>query len=151
MYFFDSSALIKRYVVEAGSNLVHKKLLSGAPVFVSALSYSECLRAFARKLRERNIPESEFQRVCDDLAHDWVLSFEVLEVNQQTQSHVREIVSRFPLRASDAVQMSTAIWVRDQFPARSGASKAGPVFAAADKDLLDVARKVGFAIFDPAP
>ncbi len=53
-YFFDTSALVKRYVQETGSDLVDKAFEEANQIIVSAITRIETLSAF-RRLRAPGI------------------------------------------------------------------------------------------------
>ena len=54
-YFFDSSAIVKRYVEELGSDWVEATLTTGSQVYVAAITGVEVIAAFARKLKGNHL------------------------------------------------------------------------------------------------
>ena len=149
MIFIDSSALIKKYVREPGSESVIARLESGAGIFVSQITFAECLSAFARKRNNREMSTAKFERACDDFIWDWMVGFNKIEVDSKTMASVRELVLH--LRAADAIQLSCALWLRDL--ARFAPERAGAPglleFVATDSDLLRAARAHGLRVFNP--
>jgi predicted nucleic acid-binding protein len=74
-YFLDSSAFVKRYHRESGSSVVEELFRqSGHQFFISRLALVEFHSAFARRVREGFLTESDFEklaaRVDADLAAD---------------------------------------------------------------------------------
>lgn len=57
MIYFDSSALVKRYVEEPGSDRVNSILANAGIVTTSKLTYPEILSAFARRHKVGEIPK----------------------------------------------------------------------------------------------
>jgi uncharacterized protein len=54
IYFFDSSALVKRYVPEPGTGWIQSLAMAGAghQIFVARITWVEVLSALARRQRE---------------------------------------------------------------------------------------------------
>jgi predicted nucleic acid-binding protein len=50
--YYDTSALVKQYLQEAGSKLVLELLKSGEKVYTVSLTYAETHAAFSRRTRE---------------------------------------------------------------------------------------------------
>ena len=50
-YFFDSSAIVKRYVNEIGSDWVESTLTASDDVYIAAITGVEVISAFARQLK----------------------------------------------------------------------------------------------------
>src|SRR6266498_3761966 len=110
--FFDSSALIRRYTrTEPGARRV--RLLcsrrAGHTVIISRLSRVEVASAFARKLREgvidrrvRNLGWRLF------LAHQRD-RFHLFMLDEHVYLLAEELVSRYPLRTLDALQLACAL------------------------------------------
>lgn len=149
MIFIDSSALVKKYVRETGTEFVCARLESGERIFVSQLAYAECLSAFARKYKDRQLTPSQFKETCDDFEWDWTLAFNQVEVDSKTMTSVKDLV--LELRAADAIQLSAALWLRDLSrlaPERVGGERSIE-FMAADGDLLQAALKRGLAATNP--
>ena len=52
MRYFDTSALVKQYLQEAGSKTVLGLLKTGEKVYTASLTYAETQAAFSRRTRE---------------------------------------------------------------------------------------------------
>jgi regulation of enolase protein 1 (concanavalin A-like superfamily) len=60
------------------------------------------------------------------------------------------LVQQFRLKAGDAVQLSTAIWLKNNIEAEEGAHLSKVLeFGVADRDLAEIARKCGLVVFNP--
>jgi uncharacterized protein with PIN domain len=69
--FFDTSALVKRYHREAGTDVVDAAFAGkGAAKMISDISVIECYSAFAKKVRTREISEEDFGATIKELAED---------------------------------------------------------------------------------
>ena len=109
--FLDSSALVKRYADEPGSDVV--QALSG-PVVASDLASVEVPAALWRKHRAGHISAADAQILCRcflaDISPSSVASDAVLiEVSTDILRAAIDLVARHPLRAYDAVQLASAL------------------------------------------
>lgn len=113
MLYLDSSALVKFYAKETGSDLVSARCRSGELILTSALSYAEVLAALARKCREGEIRRRDFASARDRFHSDWHQGIKVIAVDNTTMAHVPALVEAHSIKGSDAVHLSAAIWARD--------------------------------------
>jgi len=109
--YLDASALAKRYVREEGSDVVARHLAL-TPCVVSRWSEVEIVSALARRCREGAFPPAERDRAADTLRSD-LLSLHVVEVTPAVTRIATELLRRHPLRAGDAVQLASAVYLRD--------------------------------------
>ena len=58
--YFDTSALVKRYYKELGSNYVKNIFATSSFIVTSKIAYPEVLSALARKKREKNISTKDY-------------------------------------------------------------------------------------------
>jgi uncharacterized protein len=154
--YLDSSALIKRYQNEPGTDVLNARLQAEAKglraVFTSVLTYAEIHASLARRVREQLLSPEEAAAVANEFDADWVLSLGPIELGTNVLGFVRDIVRGFPLRGADAVHLASALWLRDM--ARLGMKAdqyTGPlVFVSSDKQLARAASKHKIEVFDPA-
>ena len=79
VYFFDSSALVKRYVQENGSEWVRQATaLQKHVILVSRITYVEVLSAFARLQREGKIDSTAISTTRDLFEYDWTNQYQIL-------------------------------------------------------------------------
>ncbi len=151
MLYLDSSALVKRYIHETGSDELERRLAWGDRLFTSALSFAEIHAVFGRKRREHLLSTPHFEEARRKFLYDWLYSIQVLEVNTETLKVVPEVVSQFPLGGSDAVHLAAASFLRDNAGVNQSHDPGDKVFefAVADKKLARIAREYGFPVFDP--
>jgi predicted nucleic acid-binding protein len=153
--YLDSSALIKRYQNEPGTDALNAKLRAEAKglraVFTSVLTYAEIHAALARRAREQLLSPEEAKIVADEFDGDWVLSLGPIELGTSVLALVRDIVRGFSLRGADAIHLASALWLRDM--GRLGLKVdqyTGPVvFVSSDKQLARAAAKHKMEVFDP--
>ena len=156
MLYLDSSALIKRYQNEQGTDALNGRLQEEAKglrsVFTSVLTYAEIHAALARRAREKLLSPEEATAVQDEFDADWVLSIGPIELGTNVLGFVRDIVRGFPVRGADAIHLASALWLRDMARLSMKVDQyTGPlVFVSSDKQLARAASKHKMEVFDPA-
>ena len=71
-YFFDTSALVKRYITEMGSHWVRSVTdpRSGNRIILSQITWVEMLIAYSRLKRESNFDEIAFNTLHQTFEYD---------------------------------------------------------------------------------
>jgi len=110
--YFDSSALVKRYVREAGARAVERYLASST-LATSRLTEAEISAALARRVREGDVKASDRRRALDALRAD-LSRFHVVELVPGLIASVHQLLERHALRAADAIHLAAARSLRDQ-------------------------------------
>jgi predicted nucleic acid-binding protein len=141
MNCFDSSALVKRYVEETGTNSVKSILSTGGEIATSKLTYPEILSALMRKVRAGEIKRKRFDDIVDRFEKDWnhVL---VLEFHNDLLQIVKFLIEKHPIKAADAIHLSSALWLKLS-------SKIDVTFVASDLNLLKAAQAEKLQIINP--
>ncbi len=62
-YFFDTSALVKRYIKESGRGVIDNTIDKANDILVSALTQIETISAFRRLLAEEKICEVDYEKL----------------------------------------------------------------------------------------
>jgi hypothetical protein len=152
MLYLDSSALVKRYVREPGSGAVISRFVSGEKIYTSILSFAEVHAAIGRKYRVGELNAKERDKLVDEFQVDWLFSLSILELTTNTMSALPTICQLYSLKASDAIHLSAAIWMKDatRLHVKGFDDEANVVeFGVSDRQLGEAALKCGFKIFDP--
>src|SRR5262245_38978329 len=110
MLFADASALVKRYVRERHSAGV-SRLLAAGPIAVSRLSEVEVPSALTRLFREGRLSRAARDRALGAVVADFV-SWHVVELIPEVTGLARAELLRHDLRTGDAIQLASAIWLR---------------------------------------
>lgn len=156
MLYLDSSALIKHYQKEQGTEALNTRLQEEAKglrsVFTSVLTYAEIHAALARRAREKLLSPEEAAVVQDEFDADWVLSIGPIELGTNVLGLVRNLAGGFPLRGGDVIHLASALWLRDMSKLGIKVDQyTGPlVFVTSDKQLARAASKHKMEVFDPA-
>ena len=135
--FFDSSALVKRYVRESGSERVLELLEEATPA-TSRFSSIEIASAFARRCREGRLDDSLRRRMLRDLDAD-LESFYLVELVPEVVLTARDLLGRTRLRAADALQLASSIVLQRRV-------QSAVLFVAFDRDLNEAARGEGMGV-----
>lgn len=103
--FCNTSALLKLYLTETGSELVKQKLSEAEAVAVCRIAWAEAHAAFARRVRETPQDEEIIEMAKGALAMDWP-RFVIIEVDQILVELASVYADTFALRAYDSVQLA---------------------------------------------
>jgi predicted nucleic acid-binding protein len=148
IYFLDSSALIKRYVVEIGSPWIKTLTDSqtGNSLLLVRITWVEVLSAFARRQREGGITAAEVAALIAKFRSEFNSRYRVIEVDLALVERAGELIVQYPLRAYDAVQLASALRVQSLL---TSMPETQLIFVSADNRLLDIAQSAGLAIDNP--
>lgn len=133
--YFDASALVKRYVEEAGREEVVERLDRDLAA-TSRLTETEIVSALARRCREGIFSANERDRIMGAVRRDFANALFVSEVTDRVILQSRELLVRHPLRAADAVQLASALALAEEL-------RLDVAFLAFDERLLEAARSEG--------
>ena len=97
IHFLDTSALVKRYVTEPGSDQVRRLLRRAVDVALARITEAEACAAIARAARMNVLTEDDRDRAFQQIAED-VASARVVEIRRSVVSAVHDLVVRWPLR-----------------------------------------------------
>lgn len=146
--YLDTSALIKRYVAETGSEWVRALAdpTSGNLLLTSRLTIVETRSALARRRREAPIGDDDHSLLLRVLASHALAQYHFVEVEAPVVELAGTLLDRHILRAYDAVQLASALII-DQALVAAGLSPL--VFVAADDRLLIAAQAEGLPTDNP--
>ncbi|MGA2400704.1 MAG: type II toxin-antitoxin system VapC family toxin [Syntrophobacteraceae bacterium] len=141
MIYFDSSALVKRYIEEEGSDKVNALLEEGSVAAASRLAYAEILAAITRRHKAGEIETKAFERIKRAFKADWA-SLAVVEMHEEVFQFIDDVIAKYALKGADSIHLSTALWLK-------GATKEDVVFVASDLELLKAAKAEKLRICNP--
>jgi predicted nucleic acid-binding protein len=136
MLFADASALVKRYVRERHSVKV-RRLVGAGPVAISRLSEVEVPSALARLVREGRLAGRRRDRAVHAFVTD-VAAWHIMEVTSVVTDLARTLLRQYDLRAGDAVQLASALRLRQALPAVSLLAFDVRLLAAAEAEQMPV-------------
>jgi uncharacterized protein len=135
--YLDTSALVKLYVEEDGSESVARWVAGAGLVATSRVAYPEARAALARRKREGAITSPGLKRVVGDLDRD-MASLVIVELTEAVARAAGQLAERRGLRGFDAIHLASAIELGRLL-------EIPPSFAAADARLMSAAAAEGLA------
>jgi predicted nucleic acid-binding protein len=141
MIYLDSSALVKRYIEEEGSDKVNALLEERSIAVASRLAYPEILAAITRRHKAGDIETSAFEKIKKAFKADWK-SFTVVEMHTEVFRFVDTVIDRYALKGADSIHLSTALWLKETV-------KEDVVFVASAVELLEAAKAEKLRIINP--
>jgi uncharacterized protein len=144
VYYFDTSALVKRYVAETGSAWVRAITTpaSGNEIYVARISAVEGVSALVRQ----SPPLGNLSAVLADLQFDFFHQYQRLALSNSVVATAMRLAEAHRLRGYDAVQLASAVELN---AARIGAGLAALTFVSADHSLNAAAHAESLPIEDP--
>ncbi len=148
VFYFDTSALVKRYVAETGSVWVTGlcRLSTDNLIATACIAKAEAAAAFARKHRSGDLSQTHYTEVLRDLSHDFAHQYLLVEVDQTLVDRAVELTQRQKLRGYDAVHLAATLTLNDTL---TEAQLPPLTFVAADDNLLEAAQSEGLSIRNP--
>jgi uncharacterized protein len=134
--YLDSSALVKRYLIETGTPWVQAWCDADRTIVVAEVGLVEIDAAFAGKLRGAHITPAQYRNARSDLMADARQEYILVTVNRTVVDEAIELTTRHRLRGYDAVHLACALTLNRALVARGLPSL---VFVTADEDLLKAA------------
>ena len=111
--YLDTSALVKLYIEEAGSQEVKAMAKRARIVSSSRVAYVEARAGIARKHREGELSKEEYAQLIKDLKQDWDNYF-IVEVSESVAKLGGELTGKHPLRGFDAIHLASALLLRNR-------------------------------------
>lgn len=105
--FCDTSALLKLYIVEAGSEALKARVAEAEAVAVCRIAWAEAHAALSRRAREVPGDAPVIEQAKAALAQDWP-RFVVMEVDQALVERAGNYADTFALRGYDSIQLAAA-------------------------------------------
>lgn len=145
--YLDSSALVKYYIAETGSDYA-RELLDNPDntINISQLTIVEVAAAVEKRRRARDITERHRARTLARFGMDYRQRYQIARISDQIVESAVALTGRHPLRAYDAMQLATAL----RLDRVLRENRLSPVtFVSADGLLCDAARAEGLEAVNP--
>jgi predicted nucleic acid-binding protein len=133
--YLDTSALIKLYVTEPGSDETESLRAQADLVATVMITYAEAAAAFARRIREQPVMVASLSLARDEFFADWPLYLSI-PIDQRLLHQAARLADAFALRGYDSVQLAAAHILQLQGVPRI-------VFASFDERLATAASLIG--------
>lgn len=140
VYYVDTSALVKRYHIEPGSQRVDELFADPTATFLTAnIVLPEITSALARKVQESLLTRDALNIVLAAIARDLLEDFWLIEIERIHIMRSQELILRHHLRALDALHLAVLLNLQDLVP----------ILVSSDQKLLEAARQERFSVLDP--
>ena len=145
LYYLETSALVKLYVFEPGTErLVSLAASSAGHRFaILALAQVEFRSAIRRQERGGEVSRSEADALIESFRQHSEGRFVVQPFTDALLDVALALIDGYPLRGFDAIQLAGYLMLRSVSVAED------PIFVCADKALLSAARNEGCPVLDP--
>ncbi|MDD3838936.1 MAG: type II toxin-antitoxin system VapC family toxin [Phenylobacterium sp.] len=133
--FCDTSALVKLYLREDGSEAMQVAAAGASALAVSRIAWAEAFSALARRAREVPADEPAIELARQRMRGHW-RNYMVVEVTQPLVEQAGDFAETFALRAYDSIQLASAVTLHHGAGEEVG-------FACYDNRLRKAARVLG--------
>ena len=106
--YLDTSALVKLFFLEAGSEIVIELVKKADSVVTSQVVYAESCSALVRRKRDKRLTEEEFQKAKKNLDDLWPQMDTVLI----DEMEAGELAIKHVIRGFDAIHLAAAVEIR---------------------------------------
>ena len=147
-YFFDTSALVKRHVIEVGSAWVRSLVRARAAhdLYIARITAVEMVAAISRRQRGGSLSAAQAGAILGHFRRHLTQRYRVVEMTTALFDDAMSMARKHQLRAYDAVQLAVALEVQ-RLQQIAGL---GPVtLISADHDLNSAATAEGLLVDDP--
>jgi uncharacterized protein len=147
-YFFDSSALVKRFAQEPGSGFVLTLLRPSAKnrLYAARITEVEVCAALSRRRKGNTISAAQTVKGVRRLRNDLSRRFTQVAISEGVVAEASRVAETLALRGYDAVQLAAAMAANNE-RLRSGLLPL--IIVSSDGELNDAARTQGFNVEDP--
>lgn len=144
LYFADTSAFAKRYIIEAGSQWVIQWIESSAghTTAITKLAFVEMRSVLTRRVREKFLTQTQANLLWRDFTAHFISEYVVMPIDDSVIQRAEMLIARHSLRTLDAIQLSSALQTKILL--------ANPLtFVSADNNLLKAASAEGLTTDNP--
>jgi predicted nucleic acid-binding protein len=113
MYYWDTSALVKQFIQEAGTGEALALRADTPPHATATIAYTETFSAFRRRVREAALTEPNYQEVVRRFLQEWP-AYVRINLDESILERSRTLLERHPLRTLDAIHLASALELQKQ-------------------------------------
>jgi hypothetical protein len=106
--FFDTSALIKRYISETGSDNVDALFNKADRIFVSAVTKIEAFSTIKRLHKEKAISNEAYQNLIAEIGYDFQ-HFTVFPLSKFVEDVALSLIDKYQLKTLDSIQLASLL------------------------------------------
>lgn len=131
--FFDTSAFVKRYISESGTDIVLEWCDRATEIGLSGIALPEIISAFCRVHREARITDTQYRQLKSLLLAD-IEDAALCDLTPAVLAHAVSSLETNVLRGMDAIHIGSALALQ------------ADVFVSADTRQLDAAARAGLHV-----
>ncbi len=132
--YMDTSALVKRYIDEQGSDIVVEWMRQADFIGTTLITRAEMAATLTRAIRGNRVPQQETLQALQEFRSDWV-NFQHVPIDNALIARADALACEHGLRGYDAIHLACALTWQDLLGAQVS-------LASFDKELLDAAQKM---------
>lgn len=140
MFYCDTSALMKLYVEEQHTDLMHRMCRRSSSIFAADITWVEMRSALALRVRTSKTTQADADAAIQKLRVEW-LNYQALSLDASLFETAGDYAAIFSLRAYDSVQLACAQSVNIGLGGQM-------TFCCFDKQLNNAARVLGMKVLD---
>ena len=133
--FFDTSAFVKRYVEEPGTEKVIEICDQTEQLVLSVICLPEMISTLNRLVREGKLPAADYRTLRDLILRE-IEDAEICRLTPEVVSQTLRCLENNDLRAMDAIHLGCAVVVKPD------------LFVSADKRQIKAAQKEGLKVVE---
>ncbi len=137
-FYFDTSALIKKYIDEIGSDKVDNLMEQADNVFVSVITEIETFSTFKRLLIEKVISLNDYKILKEEFNTDYQY-YNQINFDMDIANNAKMLIEKYQLKTFDSIQLGTALYVKDEID----------YFVVCDDKLINSGEKENIMIINP--
>ncbi len=144
IHYLDSSAWVKRYFEEAGSERIHRLFQEREALSSSSLGRVEVVAAIARQSSSRRIESDARNLIDSQLDREWGLFLQA-EAGVSDFISAVDLARKYALRGADAIHLAIVCRLNREFEATGDRL----VFQTADAELVAAGLHAGLTVENP--
>jgi hypothetical protein len=147
-FYWDTSALVKRYAQETGTlwvrNLTNPTL--NHDIYTVRITGVEMIAALFRKVNTNQISQHDADLFARDFRLDWQQQYQIIEVTVNVSELAMNLAEKHGLRGYDSVHLAAALVVQDM---RQTMNLQPITFVSADQEQNQAAINEGLFVENP--
>ena len=137
--YLDTSAIVKFYISEAGSQKVRELFDLSDVLATSCIAYVETISAFTRINNEKKLSDSDYKNIVLNFKKDWEDLF-VLKIDNTIIKTAGQFVESYQIKGYDSIHLASAVMLSKRINQIIN-------FCCWDKKLNEAALKENLIIF----
>ena len=126
--FIDTSALVKKYIIEKDSDKLEQLLARISEIIVSPVYIIEIVSAVNRRLHEKTLKKEDAIFILKESRIDYQY-FSRVNWNDNLEQKALHVISKHHLKTLDSIQLASGLLANPD------------IFIVSDKQLYSIARK----------